>query len=182
MGMTDPWKPNTGQVTGVVGPDHLRAAQRAIDAMTPPVSAAGGNAGRGLAAALSADHLGGFVSPATYRHFGPDYAVGGSMAPEAIDDPNERLKALAERDCTHDKDARSEASRVFFRDMVWRPYVRAGMPYGDTEDDAKRWAEEQKAARIDDDVDMSWFTMPDGAGILYRVGNLMANAYRLKAP
>lgn len=79
---------------------------------------------------------------------------------EEIDDPTERLKALAERDGTHDREARDKARGIFFRDMVWRPYVRAGMPYGDTEDDAKRWAEEQKAARVEDDVDMSWYTPP----------------------
>lgn len=68
--------------------------------------------------------------------------------PEWIDDPNQRLIALLHRDAHYGDEALAEMKRIRFRDMVWRPYLQAGSPYGDDEDGARKWDEERWALAV----------------------------------
>jgi hypothetical protein len=45
------------------------------------------------------------------------------IEPEWIDDPNERLLALMQRDAHHDAEALAAMRVVEYRDLVWRPYI-----------------------------------------------------------
>lgn len=88
----------------------------------------------------------------TYR-FGPAFTDSRVPAIEEIEDPNERLIVRMRQECTPERDAEAQAAArsIFWRDMVWRPYIAAGAPYGETDEGARQWADERKALMVQDD-------------------------------